>query len=106
MKVGDRVVCVRGHVDPKCDLKKDEIYYIDNFKKCGCGTGAFNVGIMLPDDYTMSRCTICGSPTISRIWWLQSNRFAPIQYNSATDELLNSIVEERQEIKKPEKIEV
>ena len=100
MKVGDRVVCVRAHLNPKCGLKKGAIYSIVNIKLCSCGGASFDVGIAGSCNH--GKCFKCKKryskqPTI---WWISSRSFAPISYNSAHDELINkAITEEKADIK-------
>ena len=104
MKVGDRVVCVKAHSDPECPLKVKSIYTIFNARKCKCGEVGFDVGIMLPPGYSLIECNKCGMVERTHIWTIRSRYFAPIQFNSATEELANKeIVEERSDapIKEP-----
>ena len=96
MKVGDRVVCVK--VNPKKHLVKGAIYTINYIHEC-CGRISYDVGVERWNGST--RCASCKKP-IERSLFI-SWFFAPLQYNSAHDELIN-IVEER--IDQPEKVEI
>lgn len=106
MKIGDRVVCVKAHTNPACRIKKGTIYTIRNAKQCSCGNIAFDVGII--GTSSIGSCNSCKGKYTKpiEIWWISARSFAPIQYNSAHDELLNKeIVEEKADIKikEPEK---
>lgn len=101
MKVGDRVVCVKANSNSDCPLKVNSIYHIFDINVCKCGSVSFDVGIMLPFNFILILC-VCGSFYETNVWLLGSELFAPIQYSSAHDELIN-IVEEKLdvEIKEP-----
>lgn len=104
MKVGDRVVCVKGHPSPECSLKKGVEYTILNTNACSCGGITIDVGVPLPLNL-FSGC-YCKKIINGSVWWLDPNLFRPISYNSAMDELLNKeIVEEKADIqiKEPQK---
>ena len=101
MKVGDRVVCVKGHSDPICPLKVNSIYIILNVYACKCGAISFDVGITIPSGDNMV-CN-CDRNMHTNIWFIGSSKFRPLQYNSATEDLIKEIVEERLDIKEPQK---
>jgi len=104
MKVGDRVVCVQGHYDPKCNLVKGREYIIYATRKCPCGGIGFDVGII--GTSRIGNCLICSSDFIKDVgvWIVSSTRFRPIQYNSAHDELIESIVEEKADVEVKETV--
>ncbi len=110
MKVGDRVVCVGSHSNPRCPLRVGIIYMIMGCKECPtCGGVGYNVGIGTIPEHQWTRCTCGARGAIDSVWWISSKLFRPIQYNSATEELANKkVVEEKSDIpiKEPQKEKV
>ena len=97
------MVCIKSHSDPLCALRKGLIYIIMDINKCECGVISFNVGII---NARTSIVCFCGESAETSIWWISSELFRPIQYNSATEELANKeIIEEKSDIpiKEPQK---
>lgn len=107
MKVGDKVVCIRTNSQRRSGrdiigVIKDNTYYIRDIYEC-CGRIAFDVGISQPHGFAHTICNTCRKKCPNTTWWQWSKLFAPIQHNSAHDELCK-FVEERVdiEIKKPQ----
>ncbi len=108
MKTGEKIVCVRSHSARA--VIKGQIYTIIGLMECpGCKKVMFDVGVI-----AHFMVWYCGGPrggcgveiNPHGIWWLDAILFAPIAYNSATEELANKeIVEEKSDIpvKIPEK---
>lgn len=108
MKVGDRVVCVKSNYwEGNAGVIKGRVYVIENIISCSCGSISFDVGVSSITSFT--KCHKCGSLDSYPAWLQSASRFAPIQYNSATEELANKeIVKETSDIpiKEPQKEKV
>ncbi len=105
MKTGDRVVCIKTKTSRQGNHKivKDRIYMIHNVFSCQCGMLHLDIGFS--NISPMGRCN-CGDLYFTEgTLWAHSIYFAPLQYNSAHDELIN-IVEEKIDVKQPEKVEI
>lgn len=104
MKVGDRVCCVKTHSQGV--VKKGQVFTILNINNLECGCIQLDVGIIGDSIHGRCRCGVVYIKEYS-IWWLNSSRFAPIQYESAHAALLNEIADnpkERIDIKEKELI--
>ena len=98
MKVGDRVVCVNNASNSfGVGVVKGRVYTINDVLACECGRVYFDVG--LPDSVGKNLC-LCGVIlNNTQTVFVISTAFAPIQYNSAHDELLGKeIVKETSDI--------
>ena len=99
MKTGDRVCWVETYVKYVVRVHKNEIYTIKAEWACQCGIKRFDVGIKVPYYCYGSICCSCSSKSDDGIAWPESKYFAPIEYNSATEELANKeIVKETLDI--------
>lgn len=80
-KVGQRVVCVRGH--SRGVVRVGQEFVVFGVSRCvGCGCFVVNVGICGSGRTTCNRCL--SVLTSSGIHWLDSCLFAPIEEISET----------------------
>jgi hypothetical protein len=98
MKVGDNVICIQTCSNGFNEsVFKGKIYTIYAIRNCpGCKKIQFDVGLrgVIGSD----KC-LCGYGSgKTDITWAVSTLFAPIQYDSAHDELLEKIVEEKPDV--------
>ena len=107
MKVGDKVVCIKNASNSfGVGVVKGRVYTINDVSACECGRVFFDVG--LPDSGGINLCRCGVILNNSKTVFVISTVFAPIQYNSAHDELINKeIVKETSYIpvKEPQKQE-
>jgi len=101
MKVGDEIVCIRTHSQGfRNGVVKGKIFSLLAIDNCpSCGSSCFDVGVKSRVE-SNNRCVKCnGRYPSGGIWHIGPSLFAPIQYNSAHDELLSSITEEKSDVK-------
>lgn len=97
MKPGEKVICIKDNPGRNCPIRKGDIVVIQEILKCTCGEIILDLGINLPKCSTETICGTC-SKTLSKINWYQhANRFRPLNDRFCHDELINSIIEEKQD---------
>jgi len=94
MKIGDRVVCIKSDFNGVSEVKKGIIYSVHDTLICPCGLIHIDVGGSNEIDEGTCECGRTHNVVTS---YFCSKFFAPIEYNSAHDELISKIVEEKPE---------
>lgn len=109
--VGEEVVCVETH-PWRCVVKGEE-HVIEGMRVCACGREQVLVlSGRVPAHTVSTRCTACGCVSIGVNWYnAQRFRRKALEYNSATEELLEKFPieeevldgEEKKKVKEKEK---
>ena len=105
MQVGQEAVCIEDSCDNSNTFRiiKGQVYHILGIWKCNCHT-YYDIGFNASRTF---ECVHCYDTIHDGIVYVPSKYFAPIQYNSAHDDLINKIKETKEEkldapIKEPE----
>lgn len=80
--VGQKVVCIKEHNDPECELRLNNVYTVRSLWLCECGwsidVGIKDSNILLKGDTTYC-CDACDVEQNTDSWLLFCNRFKPLQ---------------------------
>lgn len=77
IKVGDRVVCVKAHRDPRCNLVVGREYIIYASRECSCGAVTFDIGITTASMAITCKCGRMKSP--DGVWWICQTLFRKVE---------------------------
>lgn len=98
--IGQKVVCIKDHNDPECELRLNKVYTVRSLWLCKCGWSV-DVGIKDPcvllEEDTIYYCNVCEVEQNTDSWLLLCNRFRPLQEQKAPMLTFTKIKEEEKE---------